>query len=101
MITQSVHSHISLPSFLLKQLSNFIHTWHMDEGVKDKTFLQILCFVKGKRNKLVLPKGSGHSAWPEMASQHMCIGRATRTSHGSAPATPRAATRPAGPVKLL
>lgn len=63
MITQSVHSYISLPSSLLEQLSNFIHTWHMDEDVKDKTFRQVLCLGKGKRTELVLSEGSSHGAW--------------------------------------
>ena len=76
MITQSVHSYFSLSSSLLKQRSNFIHTWHMDEYVRDKTLLQILCLGKGKRTELVLLKGSSHCTWPEMSARwpvSMCV----------------------------
>lgn len=76
----------------------------MDEDVKDKTFLQALCLGKGK-NRAGAAKGiqplcvARYSS--QVASQRVCIGRATSTSRGSAPATPCAAARPAGEVKLL
>lgn len=78
------HSLSTLSSSILKQPGNFIHTWHVDEDVKYKIFLQVFCLGKVKRMELVLPKGPSHCAWPETAARwpvSMCVLAAQPVPH--------------------